>query len=81
MYVESPPDDVLVTGFPVGHLGIEIDVRVDLQTLEVRTIPDGSLTAPFPILFPVLVGLGYAREVEVVVVALAVSHGAPSRCC
>ena len=62
---------------PIRNLRVEIDIRVDLQAFELRTVMDRRETLSFLFLLPVLVGLRDRREVEVLVV---VSH-VVSLCC
>ena len=40
MQVEAPLGDVGVTGLPVGDLGIEVDVGIDLQAFDAGTLVD-----------------------------------------
>ena len=71
MDVEAHAHDVAVPGLPVGHLRVEVDVGIDLQTFEHLAIVDRVLAATLLLLLPVVQGEGRLGQVDVGVVRAA----------
>ena len=79
MDVEPRTHDVAVARLPVSHLRVEIDVRIDLQTLQ-RLAVVYRLVAPTLFLFlPIVQGECRLGEVDVCVVGISVNARVDSR--
>jgi len=78
MDVEPEPHDIAVPGLPVRDLRIEVDVGIDLQTLE--RLPVGNrlrLAALLLLLLPVVQGEGRLGQVDVGVIRAANGSAGP----
>ena len=73
MDVEAHPNDVAVARLPVGHLRIEVDVGIYLQSLERLAVLDRLLAELLLLGLVVLQGQSGLRQIDIGVVGAAVA--------
>ena len=77
MDVEPGPHNVAIARLAVGDFGIEVYLRVDLETLELCAVVDCRLALPFFLLLPVMQGQGGLCEIDVCVVGTSMNPRIP----
>ena len=79
MDVEAEPDNVLVARLAIGYLRVEVDVGIDLETLEGLAVADGIFPPTLLLLLPIMQRQRGLREIDVGVIRASVDARIPRR--